>query len=42
LVKCAEAYEFRYYSWHLLENSIDNSIVFTEFSFNISEWSRFI
>jgi hypothetical protein len=42
LVKCAEAYESRYYSWHLLENSIGNSIVFTEFSSDVSEWFRFI
>jgi hypothetical protein len=36
-VKCAEAYEFRYYLWHLSENSIDNSITFTEFSSDISK-----
>jgi hypothetical protein len=42
LVKCAEAYEFRYYSWHSLEDSIDNFIAFIEFSSDISEWFRSI
>jgi hypothetical protein len=41
-MKCAEAYEFRFYSWHLLEDLISNSVIFTEFSFDVSEWSRSI
>jgi hypothetical protein len=41
-MKYIEIYKFRYYSWHLLEDLIDNSIIFTEFSFDISECSRSI
>jgi hypothetical protein len=42
LMKCAKTYKSRYHSWYLLENSIDNFIAFTEFSFDIFEWFRSI
>jgi hypothetical protein len=41
-MKYTEMYESRYHSWHLSEDLIDSFIIFTEFSSDISEWSKFI